>query len=92
LVNKKLLAVSYCFAFLSVYLISIAYAAAALYFKESFKTNLPATDTIALNASMSAVSSFSSWSSISYEPITIIVTVVAIIILLSSARAMSQAV
>lgn len=58
---QKYVAISYCFAFLFVYLISIAYATISTSINEiSDKALLPQTQT--MNATSMAISSVSDWS------------------------------
>lgn len=90
MVNKKLLAMSYCFIFISIYFMTIVYASLSLYFEEEYEINLP--QTTASNSTIIALSSFSNWSSI---PIILIIAVAIIIVLffiISGGRAMNGAV
>ena len=86
---QKFVAISYCFAFLSVYLGSIAYALISGFINKSYNVKLP--QTTAMNSTVSAVSSFSSWSGtlITIGMITLIITILFIIF---STRAMSSAI
>jgi hypothetical protein len=90
MVNKKLLAMGYCFIFISIYFITLAYAAASLYLKNEHNILLPQTAT--LNATTNAVSSFSSWSSIPIMVIAVVIVLVIIFFFLNGARAMGEAI
>lgn len=91
---QKYVAISYCFAFLSVYLGALAYTFISEGINISSKANLPQITT--MNASLSAVSSLSDLSGISYIALLAIVGIVTVIILLIaiiiSTRAMASAV
>jgi hypothetical protein len=85
---KKYVAISYCFAFLFVYLTSVAYAVFSSSLNKSFdKEVLP--QTIAMNSTTMAISSFSSWEG-TLLTVGIAVVVLAIISFIISSRAMGM--
>ena len=61
---KKWVVISYCFIFLAIYFCNFAYAFLSTSINEKYNTNLPQTET--MNATTSAVSSFSSWQGIGF--------------------------
>lgn len=85
--NQKLVAIAYCFAFLFVYLSSIAYAMLSGKINEVYETNFP--QTVAMNATTNAVAGLSS---ISWISLLIIIIIISIILSILSRRAMSAAV
>lgn len=86
---KKYVAISYCFAFLSVYFSSIAYALLSESINRNYSINLP--QTTAMNATITAISSFSPWSG-TLISIGIMVLIISIIFILISSKAMSSAI
>ena len=86
---KKLVAISYCFAFLCVYLSGIAYALLSESINKSFEVKLP--QTIAMNSTATAISSFSSWGGM-LVTVGIVALVLAIIMIIISSRAMGAAI
>lgn len=90
MVNKKLLAMSYCFIFISIYFMTIVYASLSLYFEKEYKINLPQTTTS--NSTITALSSFSSWSSIPIFLIIIVGIGIVLFFIITGGRAMAQAV
>jgi len=86
---KKYVAISYCFAFLFVYFSSIAYALLSTQINTSFDVILP--QTTAMNATSSAILSFSSWSG-SLGLIGIIVLIIAVLFIIISTRSMGAAI
>ena len=88
---KKYVAISYCFAFLFVYFSSIAYALLSTSINIiSNKTMLP--QTIAMNATSSALSSFTGGVSSVFMIIGLAVLVIALIFIINSIRSMGQAI
>ena len=86
---KKYVAISYCFAFLGVYLISIAYALISEFINKSYDTKLP--QTTAMNSTVSAISSFSSGGS-TLIIIGVIILIISILFIISSVRSMGAAI
>ena len=86
---KKYVAISYCFAFLFVYFSSIAYGLLSTSINENFNTQLPQTAT--MNATSSAISSFSSWGG-TLVTVGIATLIIAIILIIISSRTMGMAI
>lgn len=86
---KKYVAISYCFAFLFVYFISMAYALISKSINHTYDLNLP--QTMAMNSTVTAISSFSSWSG-TIIVVGIVGLVLAIVSFIISSRAMSAAI
>lgn len=87
--SKKFVAISYCFAFLFVYFSSIAYALLSESINKSFEVELP--QTAAMNSTVTAISSFSSWSGMVII-IGIVALVLAIIFFIICSRLMGAAI
>ena len=84
---KKFVAISYCFAFLAVYFSSIAYA----FISSSMKDYVELPQTTAMNATVTAISSYSSWTG-TLVIIGAIAIILSIIFFVISGRAMSSAI
>lgn len=82
---KKYVAISYCFAFLFVYFISLAYA----FLSTGIGIDLP--QTTAMNSTTTALSSFSSWGG-TLTLVGIIVLIIAILFIINSFRMMRNAI
>jgi len=76
MVNKKWLAISYAYVFISVYFIQLAYAGVTFYLESNFKVEMPKTEMV--NTSLNALSSVSNYTDI---PLMVILVVIIIIIL-----------
>jgi hypothetical protein len=87
--NQKLVAISYCFAFLCVYFSSIAYALLSSSINNAYKIKL-LPQTTAMDATSFAVSSFSSWYG-TLVSVGILILVLAILFFVISSKAMSSA-
>lgn len=88
---KKYVAISYCFAFLFVYLSSIAYALVSTSINTmTDKIILPQTQ--AMNATSSMISSFSGGGISILMIIGLIVVIIAVMFLVNGVRAMSSAI
>lgn len=87
---KKYVVISYCFAFLSVYLGSIAYALLGTSVNESLNEEL-LPQTTAMNSTTMAISSFSSWEG-TLLTVGIVVAVLMVISFIISSRAMGMAI
>ncbi len=85
---KKFVAISYCFAFLSVYFCSIAYASFSESLNKFYDTDLPQTQM--MNNTTSAISSFSSWSG-TLSVAGILALIITLFFILQSIRAMGSA-
>lgn len=88
--NKKLVAISYCCAFMFIYFINLAYALLSTSINNNFNTHLP-QDVGTVNATMSVVSSFSSWNG-SIVVAGIFAVVIAIIFIIMSSKSMASAI
>jgi len=86
--DKKWVAISYCFAFLSVYLLFISYSAFSGYVEQEFNKEMPKTKTI--NNTTSAMSSMTSWSGM-LAVIAIVAVVLVIITVINSFGSMGKA-
>jgi hypothetical protein len=86
---KKYVAISYCCAFLFVYFSSIAYALLSTSMNNAWDISLP--QTTAMNASASAISSFSSVPG-TLAVVGVIVLVIALFFIIESTRAMGAAI
>lgn len=86
---KRLVVISYCFAFLFVYFSSLAYAFLSTSMNKVYNTSLP--QTIAMNATSSAITSFSSWNG-TLVVVGIAGLIVAILSIIISSRTMSSAI
>jgi hypothetical protein len=85
---KKYVAISYCFAFLSVYFCSMAYAMLSESINKSYNIDLP--QTIVMNDTISAISSVSSWGGILIT-VGIIALILTILSVVLSSKAMGAA-
>jgi hypothetical protein len=86
--NKKWLAISYGFIFLSVYFLFISYASIFSFVRDQFDHELP--QTIAVNSTASAIGSISSWGGIALV-VLLVAVVLVIIFILSGIRSMGMA-
>ena len=86
---RKYVAISYCFAFLCVYLSGIAYALLSESINKTYDMALP--QTTAMNSTVSAISSFSSGGS-TLIIIGVIILIISILFIISSVRSMSSAI
>jgi hypothetical protein len=86
--KKKLIAISYCCIFLSIYFLFIAYASFSPLISESLSIEMPTTITV--NATSSAISSFSSFTG-GLWGIGIIAFILMIIMYIISHQAMGAA-
>jgi len=86
---KKYVAISYCFAFMSVYFSSIAYALLSTSVNNQFEAKM-LPQTMAMNATASAVSSFSSWGG-TLVTLGVIALLVVVLFIVFSSRAMGAA-
>ena len=86
---KKLVAISYCFIFLAMYFCSIAYALLSTSINNAYDTALP--QTTAMNATATAISSFSSWSG-TLVVLGIVVLIITILLIITGSRAMGEAI
>ena len=88
---KKYVAISYCFAFLFVYLSSIAYALISTSINTmTDKMVLPQTQ--AMNATSSALSSFGNVGEGTFMIVGLIIVIIAVMFLVNSVRAMGTAI
>lgn len=86
---KKYVIISYCFAFLFVYFSSMAYAFLSTSINMEYHTTLP--QTVVMNATSSALSSFSSWNG-TLIFVGIIVLIIALVCIIMGSRAMGMAI
>lgn len=87
--DKKWLAISYCCIFISIYFLFIGYSSISGFLKQEFNVDTP--QTISVNATTSAISSFSSWGG-SLLVVGILAVILVILFNLIGFRAMSNAV
>ena len=86
---KKYVAISYCFAFLSVYFCSMAYALLSTSINNSFEEDvLP--QTVAMNSTVSAISSMSNWSGL-LVTVGFVALILTILFIIFSSKAMGAA-
>lgn len=86
--NKKWLVISYCCIFLSIYFLFIGYSAISSYAITNYNIDMP--QTIAMNSTVSAIGSVSSWSG-TLLSVGIVTIVLFIIFLLIGRNAMGSA-
>ena len=86
---KKLVAISYCLIFLALYFCSIAYALLSTSINDAYEIALP--QTIAMNATSTAISSISSWGGV-LVIIGIVALIITILSIITGSRAMSSAI
>jgi len=86
--DKKWLAISYCCIFISIYFLFIGYSAFSGFLKQEFNIDTP--QTVSINATTSAISSFSSWSG-TLLVVGIIAIILVILFNLVGLRAMGNA-
>ena len=86
--NQKLVAKSYCYAFISVYFFFLAYLGFVSFLKSLGKEISESATPIAVNSTITAISSFSS---ISISAVVVIIIVMAIIFSIISSFSMRRA-
>jgi len=87
--NRKWLAISYGFIFLSIYFLFISYASIFSFVREQFDYELP--QTVAVNSTATAMSSMTSWTGM-VVVIFIVAIVLGVLFLVLGSRAMGAAV